>query len=60
VTIRWDAAAQPRSWTWTSPSEREKRDGRIRELYAMGHSRRELADIFDLTPQRIDQIVRKR
>jgi hypothetical protein len=58
--MTWDPVAQPKSWTWTSPSEREKRDGHIRELYAMGKTRRELGVLFDLTPQRIDQIVRAR
>ena len=47
-------------WRWLTPIERAKRDGRIRELYAMGWTRQELADEFDLTPQRVDQIVRKR
>lgn len=47
-------------WTWLTPIERAKRDGRIRELYAMGWARQELADEFDVTPQRVDQIVRTR
>jgi hypothetical protein len=47
-------------WRWLTPIERAKRDGRIRELYAMGWDRREIAAVFDLTPQRVDQIVRKR
>ena len=42
---------------WLSPPKREARDEHIRELYAMGKTRRELAEMFDLTPQRIDQIV---
>ena len=46
-------------WTWLKPTEREKRDGHIRELWAMGWTRQELADEFDLTPQRVDQIVRR-
>jgi hypothetical protein len=47
-------------WRWLTPVERAKRDGRLRELWAMGWTRQELADEFDLTPQRVDQIVRKR
>lgn len=47
------------TWTWLKPTEREKRDGHIRELYAIGKDRRELAELFDVTPQRVDQIVRK-
>jgi Mor family transcriptional regulator len=47
------------TWTWLKPTEREKRDGHIRELWATGWNRRELANEFDLTPQRVDQIVRK-
>jgi hypothetical protein len=48
------------TWRWLTPTERAKRDGRIRELWAMGWTRQELADEFDLTPQRVDQIVRSR
>ena len=44
-------------WKWLSPPKREARNEAIRELYAMGKTRRELAEMFDLTPQRIDQIV---
>lgn len=47
-----------RIWYWLPPPAREARDEHIRELWAMGRSRRSLADEFDLTPQRIDQIVR--
>ena len=47
-------------WRWLTATERAKRDGRIRELYAMGWNRQELADEFDLTRQRVDQIVRTR
>jgi hypothetical protein len=42
-----------------TPTEREKRDGHIRELYAMGWTKQELAERYDITPQRVHQIVRK-
>jgi hypothetical protein len=42
---------------WLAPPEREARDEAIRELYAMGKTRRELAKEYGVTPQRIDQIV---
>jgi hypothetical protein len=45
-------------WTWLKAAEREKRDGHIRELYAMGKTRQELAEMFDLTKVRIMQIVK--
>lgn len=45
-------------WHWLTPSQREARDEHIRELWAMGRTRRELAEEFNVTPQRIDQIVR--
>lgn len=49
-----------RPWHWLPPPKREARDEAIREKYAMGWTRHELAEEFDLTPQRIDQIVRYR
>jgi hypothetical protein len=45
------------TWTWLKPTEREKRNGHIRELWAMGKTRQELAEMFDLTKVRIMQIV---
>lgn len=57
--MRWDAAARPRSWTWTSPTERDERDAHIRELYAMGWTKQMLAAHFDLSVPRIHQIVGK-
>jgi hypothetical protein len=55
--VEWDAAAQPASWTWTSPAEREKRNVGILELWEMGWSRASIAERFDITPQRVSQIV---
>lgn len=57
MTIRWDTP--PTTWTWTSPSERAKRDAHIRELYAMGISKKEIAEQYDLTVQRVHQIIGK-
>ena len=37
----------------------DRRDTRIRELYALGHTRQELAERFDLSIPRIMQIVSK-
>lgn len=45
------------SWRWKPREERDRRDAHIRELYAMGYTRHELAERFDLTPQRISQII---
>ena len=51
---------EQKPWRWLSKELREQRDGHIRELYAMGYTRRELGVRFDLTPQRIDQIAKAR
>jgi Mor family transcriptional regulator len=42
---------------WRSKEARDRRDARIRELWAMGWRAAELAERFDLTRQRIYQIV---
>ena len=55
--MKWDPAARPRSWTWTSPSEREARNVAIYELWQLGWSRQRIAERYDLSPQRISQIV---
>ena len=44
-------------WRYLSPQERQKRDGHIRELWAMGVSRQEIAERYDITPARVSQIV---
>jgi DNA-directed RNA polymerase sigma subunit (sigma70/sigma32) len=46
-------------WRWLEPVDRDKRDARIRELYALGLTWQELADEFDLSKPRIRQIVLK-
>jgi Mor family transcriptional regulator len=46
-------------WIWLKAAERAKRDGHIRELYAMGWTKQEIAERYDITPQRVYQIVRK-
>jgi len=45
------------SWPWPTPELRRARDEQIMELYAMGLDRRAIARRFDLTPDRISQIV---
>jgi plasmid maintenance system antidote protein VapI len=49
-----------KAYRFLSTAERNARDQRIREKWAMGWSRRELAQAFELTPQRVDQIVKAR
>ncbi len=44
-------------WGSVTKADIEGRNAHVMELYAMGWSRRELADRFMLTPQRISQIV---
>jgi uncharacterized protein (DUF433 family) len=46
------------TWTWLKPTEREKRDGTIRELWEMGWSVQKIAERYDITAQRVHQIVR--
>jgi len=48
-----------RNYVWLSVTDREKRDGHIREMYALGWTWQELADLFDLSKPRIRQIVMK-
>jgi hypothetical protein len=48
-----------RTYVWLKPAERAKRDAHIREMYALGWTWQELADLFDLTKPRIRQIVLK-
>jgi hypothetical protein len=55
--MTWDSAAEPRSWTWTSPEDREARNVQIMEWWELGVSREEIARRVDLTPARISQIV---
>lgn len=45
--------------TWSTPTaeQRAERDERILELWALGETRQEIARRFDLTPERISQIV---
>jgi hypothetical protein len=44
-------------WRYRTKEERDKRDAAIMELHAMGLDRRTIARRFDLTPDRISQIV---
>jgi DNA-binding NarL/FixJ family response regulator len=44
-------------WRYRTKAQRDKRDTAILELWAMGLDRREIARRFDLTPDRISQIV---
>jgi hypothetical protein len=55
--MTWDDAAEPKSWTWTDPATRQARNVAILELWAMGFSRQEIAEQYDLTPVRIGQII---
>ena len=45
------------TWRYSTPEAREKRDAAIMEKWAMGWDHRDLAWEFDLTPQRIGQII---
>jgi hypothetical protein len=47
-----------RRWRWLPPDERARRDAAIRELWAMGRSYGEIGEMFDLTKQRVFQIVK--
>jgi hypothetical protein len=38
-------------------ADRDKRDGRILELWQMGWHRKAIAEVTGLTPQRVSQIV---
>jgi hypothetical protein len=44
----------------TDPERLQQRNEKIRELYLDGESISALADMFDLSPQRIYQIVKRR
>ena len=46
-----------RRYWWKPPSQRLERDELIREKFALGWSLQDLAKEYDLTPQRIWQIV---
>jgi hypothetical protein len=48
-----------RRWRWLSRDERARRDAAILELYAMGRSYAEIGEMFDLTKQRVFQIVKE-
>jgi hypothetical protein len=43
--------------SWISAAEMAARNARIMELFAMGYGRRYIAEVVDLTPARISQIV---
>lgn len=43
---------------WISVESMARRDGHIRELWAMGWSKKKIAELVGLTPQRVTQIVR--
>ena len=55
--MKWDPAAEPKTWTWTSPEERKARNVQIMEWWELGVPRDEIARRVDVTPQRISQIV---
>jgi hypothetical protein len=44
----------------TDPEQLQQRNGKIRALYLDGESISALADMFELSPQRIYQIVKRR
>jgi DNA-binding CsgD family transcriptional regulator len=46
-----------RVWGNLTREDLERRNGRIHELWAMGYSRREIAQVVDLSPARISQII---
>lgn len=47
------------TYRWSNPDDRARRDGHILELWAMGEPRDAIADRFDITPQRVSQIVNR-
>jgi Mor family transcriptional regulator len=57
MTLRWDPAAEPKSWTWTDPATRQARNEHIIELWQLGYSRRDIARHYDISPARVSQIV---
>ena len=55
--MKWDPAAEPKTWTWTSPEERKARNVQIMEWWELGVPRDEIARRVDVTPSRVSQIV---
>jgi Mor family transcriptional regulator len=45
-------------WRWLRPTERDKRNESIREKWQLGWSAKDIAERYDITPQRVHQIVR--
>lgn len=45
------------TWSWLTPEERADRNVEVMELWAFGYSKKQIAVIVGLTPQRIGQIV---
>ena len=48
---------EPERWRWLSPQEKEKRAAGIMEKWEMGWSREAIAKHYDLSRQRVSQIV---
>jgi DNA-binding NarL/FixJ family response regulator len=61
--VRIDRISQIPSWQWgpfqPGPATDSKRNEIIRNMRAEGKSLREIADEFDLSRQRVHQIIRK-
>jgi hypothetical protein len=43
--------------SWLTPDQIKARNEHIFELYQMGYDRQHIAEVVDLTPQRVSQII---